>query len=111
MAATFYVLSLDDRQRLRRDMFNHNLDIQHLTTKIWPMYLSNMQQSTSDDKMFSTADIHAQKPLVVMLGNNHPVNQLMVKRLFEKLDDGSTIMSKICYGIHLSKNKNIRIKF
>jgi len=102
LASKFYVLTVDDKRRMMRDMRNHYIELGDLDVKIWPMRIANMQQALPEAQGTARS---SQRDLVTMMGDDHAVNRLMVRGLFE-----SGAMNTICKSIR-SSGSPIIIRF
>lgn len=102
VAHKFYVLSIDDKNRMTSDMQNNGIPMQNLEVAVWPMRIANMQKVVPYQQ-FTLNPVT--RNLVVMMGNLHAVNTFMVTKLFE-----SGAVMTICNEI-AARNSDIKIFF
>jgi len=102
VAHKFYVLSVDDKKRMAFDMKKHGVSESDVDVSVWPMRINNMQQVVPYTPFVPNTST---QNLIVMMGNLHPVNKLMVTKLF-----GSGAVRKICQAITNHKSR-VKIMF
>lgn len=109
IAHKFYVLSVDDKKRMMADLDDHQIDYSAVDVNVWPMRIANMQVSEPNMRYsFSSATSATSvddRNWVVMMGNKHAVNRMMVTELFT-----SGAMKRICQAIS-DKGSAVRIMF
>jgi len=98
----FDVLSLEDKARMVHHMNKNNISKGDVHIDIWPLSIARMQAAIPNVRFLgASADRH----LVTMMGNQHPVNKRMVSMLFE---EGA--VARICQEI-TERGNNVKLLF
>jgi len=96
-AGRFYLLTVADMHRMQHDMNTLNMTRPTTVTTVWPMRFANMVEFGSAVRFaqaFVPGDHPSSRSVVLMSGNHHAVNSLMIKYLFNQ-----GAISAICRSI------------
>jgi len=98
----FFVLSVDDKNRMLDDMQKNGIPAENIEVRVWPMSIFQMHSAIPSLRF---AGASSSRTMVTMMGNFHAVNKMMVSTLFE-----SGAIGTICTAI-AERSSLVRIVF